>query len=351
MTQRIKITDNIYIGGSSPVFIIAEAGVNHNGEINLAKKLIDAAKKSGADAVKFQTFKASKLVSASAPLAKYQKENIKNGTTQFKMLKQLELDFKSFEILKKYADRKGIMFLSTPFDYESAQFLKELEIPLFKISSGDLTNIPFLELLARFKKPLILSTGMSTLSEVQEAIDSITKFNKKLILLHCVSNYPASFKTVNLRVLQTLREKTNLVIGYSDHTLGIEIPIASIGFGAKVIEKHFTLDKKLKGPDHKASLNPKELKNMVKAIRHVELSLGDGIKRPVQTEFEVMKVVRKSLIARHDLLPGSIIKKEDIIIKRPGIGIKPGLLNKVLGYKVRKKIKKDEILTWAKLQK
>ncbi len=351
MTRKIKITDNIYIGGSSPIFIIAEAGVNHNGDINLAKKLIDAAKKSGADAVKFQTFKASKLVSASAPLAQYQKGNMKKGSTQLKMLKQLELDFKSFEILKKCADRKGIMFLSTPFDYESAQFLKELEIPLFKISSGDLTNLPFLEFIARYKKPLILSTGMSTLSEVQEAIGSITKFNKKLILLHCVSNYPASFKTVNLRVLQTLREKTQLVIGYSDHTLGIEIPIASVGFGAKVIEKHFTLDKKFKGPDHKASLSPDELKNMIKAIRHVELSLGDGIKRPVQTEFEVMKVVRKSLIAKHELLPGNIIKKEDIIIKRPGTGIQPRELSKLLGKKVRSKIKIGEPITWAKLKK
>ncbi len=351
MTRKIKITDNIYIGGTSPVFIIAEAGVNHNGDINLAKKLIDIAKISGADAVKFQTFKASKLVSASAPLAKYQKENIKKGSTQLKMLKQLELDFKSFEILKKYADRKGIMFLSTPFDYESAQFLKKLGVPLFKISSGDLTNLPFLELIAKYKKPLILSTGMSTLLEVQEAVAIITKFNKKLILLHCVSNYPASFKTVNLRVLQTLKEKTQLVIGYSDHTLGIEIPIASVAFGAKVIEKHFTLDKELKGPDHKASLNPEELKNMVKAIRHVELSLGDGIKRPIQTELEVMKVVRKSLIARHELVPGTIIKEEDIIIKRPGTGLKPGLLRKVLGYKVKTKIKKDEIVTWEKLQK
>ncbi|MDD3626893.1 MAG: N-acetylneuraminate synthase [bacterium] len=347
----IKISEKVSIGENRPVFIIAEAGVNHNGKLSLAKKLIDAAKAADADAVKFQTFKAEKLVTASAKQAEYQKKNMGKTVTQFEMLKQLELSKSDFRSLKDYSDKKGIIFLSTPFDIESADFLNSLKVPLFKISSGDLTNLPFLKQIAGFKKPLILSTGMSGLKEVSEAVHEILDINKKLVLLHCVSNYPCRYEDINLRSIQTLRDKFKLITGYSDHSQGINIPIAAAALGAAVIEKHFTLDTSLPGPDHKASITPEQLKKMVEGIRQVEQALGTGKKMPVKSEEEVKKLVRKSIIAVRDLNTGEKITSDDLEIKRPGTGIEPKYINKVLGSIVKKKIKSGEPVQWSNLKK
>ncbi|ABR56006.1 N-acetylneuraminate synthase [Methanococcus aeolicus Nankai-3] len=341
--KKIKI-ENKYIGENEPVFIIAEAGVNHNGDIELAKKLIDIASECGADAVKFQTFKAEKVVSKRAPKAEYQTKNTGTDESQYEMIKELELTEDDFYELYKYSKNKNIMFLSTPFDFESADYLDEL-MPLFKISSTDLNNLPFLEYIAKKKKPIILSTGMGTLGEIDEAINIIKKANNNdIILLHCVTNYPASFESLNLRVIRTLKEAFKLPVGFSDHSLGIYAPISAVSLGATVIEKHFTLDKNLPGPDHKASLSPEELKEMVSAIRSIEKALGNGIKRPTSEEEKIKKVARRSLVANVDIPKGATIKKEMIVIKRPGTGIEPKYLNEIMGKKVKRDIKIDEIL-------
>ncbi|MCW7999959.1 N-acetylneuraminate synthase, partial [Clostridium sp. cpc1] len=259
-------------------FIIAEAGVNHNGNIDIAKKLVDAAVEAGVDAIKFQSFKAGNLVTKSAKKAEYQKETTGNGN-QFEMLKKLELSYKEHIILKKYCEEKGIMFISTPFDFESADLLEKLNIPLYKISSGDLTNIPLLKYIAKFNKPMIVSTGMANLGEVEIAVNAIKEGgNDKITLLHCTSNYPTACEDVNLNAILTLKNAFKLPVGYSDHTIGIEIPIGAVAMGTKVIEKHFTLDKNMEGPDHRASLEPNELKEMVKNIRNIEKAFGNGIK-------------------------------------------------------------------------
>jgi len=346
---------------TSKVFIIAEAGVNHNGSLELAHKLVDVSKEAGVDAVKFQTFKAENVVSKTAEKAEYQKKTTGTAESQFEMIKKLELSFKDFEKIKQYCDKKGIIFLSTPFDYESADFLENL-VPLYKIGSGEITNLPFLEYIAEKGKPIILSTGMSVLGEVEEAVNTIINANSSffdtshfslftshpspLTLLHCVSNYPANFEDINLKAMLTLKEVFKLPVGYSDHTLGIEIPIAAVALGAKVIEKHFTLDKNLPGPDHKVSLEPDELKAMVKAIRNVEKSLGNGIKRPIQSEFEVMEVARRSIVATRDIKAGEVIKGLDILIKRPGTGILPKFKKIVIGMRPTRDIKKDELFNW-----
>lgn len=347
------------------VFIIAEAGVNHNGDLALAYRLVDAAKKAGADAVKFQTFKAENVVSKTAEKAEYQKKTTDAAESQFEMIKKLELSFEDFGKIKKYCDKKGIVFVSTPFSYESVDFLESL-VPLYKIGSGEITNLPFLKYVARKGKPIILSTGMSTLGEVEEAINTIINANPSffistthypssithhpLILLHCISNYPANFEDVNLKAMLTLKEAFKLPVGYSDHTLGIEISISAVALGAKVIEKHFTLDKNLPGPDDKASLEPQELTQMVVAIRNVEKSLGNEIKRPAQDELEVMKVVRRSLIAARDIRAGEVVKESDIAIKRPGTGILPKFKEIVIGMRPTRDIKKDEPFNWEDLK-
>ncbi|MCD6472937.1 N-acetylneuraminate synthase [Candidatus Aerophobetes bacterium] len=342
-------------------FIIAEAGVNHNGSLELAYKLVDVAVKAGVDAVKFQTFKTENVVSKNAEKADYQKKTMGTGESQFEMIKKLELPFEDFKKIKKYCDKKGIIFLSTPFDYESADFLESL-VPLYKIGSGEITNLPFLEYIAEKGKPIILSTGMSTLGEVEEAITTIINVNPSffdtshlspltshaspLTLLHCISNYPAEYEDVNLKAMLTLKEAFKLPVGYSDHTLGIEVPIAAVAMGATIIEKHFTLDKNLSGPDHRASLEPDELKAMVKAIRNVEKSLGDGIKRPTQSELQVMKVVRRSLVAKKDIRAGETVKESDMLVKRPATGIPPKFKEIVIGMKPTRSIKKDELFNW-----
>ncbi|MEA3493474.1 MAG: N-acetylneuraminate synthase [Candidatus Margulisiibacteriota bacterium] len=333
------------------VFIIAEAGVNHNGSLKLAKKMVDAAKSAGADAIKFQTFNSEELVTASAPKAAYQKKTVPRKS-QLAMLKELELSREEFDDLSKYCRKKKIMFLSTPFDLQSADFLNGLKLPLFKISSGEITNIPLLTKIAKYKKPIILSTGMSTIDEVKRALQAIyAAGNRKLTLLHCTSNYPTKYDDVNLKAMLTLKTKFNVPVGYSDHTEGIEVSVAAVAMGAAVIEKHFTLDKKMAGPDHKASLSPVELAAMVRAIRNVEKSLGDGIKRPRIAEKGVSRVIRKSLIALSDIARGEKIVLRKIGVKRPGSGIEPRFMNKIIGKLANKNIKKDQVLTWDKVKR
>ena len=345
---------------NSPAFIIAEAGVNHNGSFELAKKLVDGANEAGVDAVKFQTFKAENVVSVFAKKAEYQKKTTNIAESQFEMIKKLELSFEDFEKLKEYCKKRDIVFLSTPFDYKSVDFLEKL-VPLYKIGSGEITNLPFLEYIARKRKPMILSTGMSTLGEVEEAINIIlpildsSHFSSSahfplLTLLHCVSNYPAEFSEVNLKAMLTLKEAFKLPVGYSDHTLGIEVSIAAVALGARIIEKHFTLDKNLPGPDHKSSLEPNELKEMVQSIRYIEKALGDGVKRPTKGELEVMTVARRSLVATRDIKAGEAVKESDIAIKRPGTGISPKFKRIITLRRVKKDIKKDEPFKWENFE-
>jgi N-acetylneuraminate synthase len=332
---------------TSKVFIIAEAGVNHNGRIDMAYRLVDVAKEAGADAVKFQTFKAENVVSRLANKAEYQKKTTGLDKSQLEMIKKLELSFEDFVKLKKYCDKKEIMFLSTPFDHQSIDFLYNL-IDIYKIPSGEIINYPYLKHIAAKNKPLIMSTGMANLGEVEEAINTIREVNSeaKISLLHCTTNYPTPYEEVNLKAMQTLAAAFKLPVGYSDHTLGIEVPVAAVAMGAKIIEKHFTLDKKLPGPDHKASLEPGELKEMVKVIRNIEVALGDGIKKPNKSEIEIMKVARRSLITTRDIKAGEIIKESDIIIKRPGTGIPPKFKEIVIGMKIINDIRQDEPFRW-----
>ena len=347
---KIRIGDKL-IGDGEPCFIIAEAGVNHNGDIELAKRLIDVAKEAGADAIKFQTFKADNVVTKNAPKADYQIKNTNSYESQYEMIKKLELSEDEFRELHRYARKKGIIFLSTPFDFESADFLEELGVPAFKISSSDLTNLPFLEYIAEKGKPIILSTGMGTLGEIEEAINTIKNAgNEEIILLHCITSYPAKFENLNLRAIKTLKEAFKLPVGFSDHSLGIYAPIIAVALGAVVIEKHFTLDKNLPGPDHKASLDPQELKEMIKWIRLTEKALGDGIKRPTPEEEKIKKIVRKSIVAKVNIPEGTILTEEMIAFKRPGTGIPPKYYKEILGKKARRNIKVDEIISWGDIE-
>lgn len=327
-------------------FIIAEAGVNHNGDINIAKKLVDKAKEAGVDAIKFQTFRAENLVTKEAPKAEYQKETTGDGS-QFEMLKKLELSLEDHITLKRYCEEKGIMFISTPFDYESVDLLEKTDVLLYKVSSGDLTNLPLLSYIANKNKPIILSTGMANLGEVEEAVETISKAgNDRTILLHCTSNYPTAYEDVNLRAMLTMKEAFKLPVGYSDHTIGIEIPIAAVALGAKVIEKHFTLDRNMKGPDHRASIEPDELKIMVRSIRNIELAMGDGIKRCNKSEENIRKVARKSIVAGRDISKDEVITINNISFKRPEFGLKPKYVDLVVGKKARRNIKVNEFITF-----
>ena len=341
--MKLKIGDKL-IGEEEPCFIIAEAGVNHNGSVELAKKLIDAAKDAGADAVKFQTFKAESVVVKDAQKAEYQKETTGEGS-QYEMIKKLELTEEDFRELADYAEKKDIMFLSSPFDKESVDLLHELDVPAFKVGSGEITNLPLLRYIAKKGKPIILSTGMSTLGEIEEALDVIRSEGvEDIILLHCVSNYPARIEDVNLRAMGTLKQAFKLPVGFSDHTLGITAPIAAVALGACVIEKHFTLDRNLPGPDHKASLEPDELKEMVKDIREVEKALGNGIKKPTKEEEKIKKVARRSIVAKVDISKGAIITEDMLDVKRPGTGIEPKYLKFIIGRKTKEDIKKDDVI-------
>lgn len=331
-------------------FIIAEAGVNHNGDINIAKKLVDKAKEAGVDAIKFQTFKSENLVTEHAPKAEYQKETTGDGS-QFAMLKKLELSIEDHIILKKYCEEKGIMFISTPFDFESVDLLEKIDVSLYKVSSGDLTNLPLLNYIANKNKPIILSTGMANLGEVEEAVETIFKTgNNKLVLLHCTSNYPTAYEEVNLRAMLTMKEAFKLPVGYSDHTIGIEVPIAAVALGAKVIEKHFTLDKNMEGPDHKASLEPYELKMMVNSIRNIEIAMGDGVKRCSKSEENTKSVARKSIVANRNINKDEIITINDVSFKRPEQGLKPKYIDLIIGKKARRNIYRDEFITFEDIK-
>ncbi|MBU2578326.1 N-acetylneuraminate synthase [Patescibacteria group bacterium] len=326
------------------VFIIAEAGVNHSGNIKTAQKLIDAAVEAGADAIKFQTFTAEDLVIKSAKTAEYQKRNTDGCRYQLSMLKKLELSPEDFIRLKKYCDRKNILFLSTPHTERAFNFLDPL-VPVHKISSGDLINIPFLKMVAKTYKPILLSTGMATLAEVKSAVDTIIAAgNKKIVILHCTSNYPCPPEEVNLKAMETLRKVFGLSVGYSDHTIGIYVPVMAVAMGATVIEKHFTLDKKLKGPDHKASLDPKEFKEMVRIIRCAEKAFGTGIKKPTIGEKKIKNIVRKSIVANINIPKGTIITRDMLTFKRPGYGLAPSLISNVIGKRTKRLIKKDSFV-------
>ena len=347
--REIKIGDKT-VGEGKPCFIIAEAGVNHNGDINLAKRLIDVAKEAGADAVKFQTFKAEELVTADAGKAQYQKETTDAKESQFEMLRKLELTESDFEELFNYAQKKGIIFLSSPFDKRSVDLLDKLGVPAFKIPSGEITDFPLLRHIATKGKPIILSTGMATLGEIEEALEVIRKEGvEEIVLLHCVSCYPAKIEDTNLKAMDTLRYAFNLPVGLSDHSLGVSIPVAAVALGACVIEKHFTLDKNLPGPDHRASLEPDELKEMVRAIRDIEKALGDGIKRPTEEEEENKKVGRRSIVARVDIPRGAIITEEMLTMKRPSGGIEPRHIKMIVGRKAREHIRSEEPITFTKV--
>ena len=327
-------------------FIIAEAGVNHNGDIGLAKKLIDAAVFAGVDAVKFQTWKTELLVTKEAKQAAYQVTNTEKEESQFSMLKRLELSYNEFGELKEYCDSKNILFLSTPDEVESANFLCTLQ-EIFKIGSGELTNKPFLKHIGSLKKQIILSTGMANLKEIEDAIkiliDSGTSKNK-ITILHSNTQYPTPMKDVNLEAMLTIKEKLGINVGYSDHTLGIEIPIAAVALGAKIIEKHFTLDKSMNGPDHKASLDPNELRNMVKAIRNIEIGLGSMKKVPSESEIENIAIVRKSIVANDSIKKGDLFAEKNITTMRPGTGISPMKWDEIIGSKALKNYKKGDLI-------
>jgi len=349
VNTKIKIGNKL-IGEDEPCFVIAEAGVNHNGSVELAEKLIDTAKDAGADAVKFQTFKAGNVVTKTAEKAEYQKGTTKKGS-QYDMIKELELTEKDFKKLAEYAKKTGILFLSSPFDRESVDLLDEIGVSAYKVASGEITNFPLLKYIVEKDNPIILSTGMATLGEIEDAVRVIEKAGVgDIVLLHCVTSYPAKVEDINLRVIETLKHAFKLPVGFSDHTLGITVPIAAVSIGAVVIEKHFTLDKNLPGPDHKASLEPDELKEMVAAIRDVEKALGDGIKQPTETEEEIKKVARRSVVAKVDIPEGAIIKEDMLDVKRPGTGIEPKYWQYISGMRAKKDINKDEIITWKTIE-
>jgi len=328
-------------------FIIAEAGVNHNGSVTIAKKLIDIAVDAGADAVKFQTFKTEKLVCREAPKAKYQNKTIGESISQFEMLKRLELSHASHRILIEYCRKKGITFLSTPFDLGSVDFLNELGLKIFKIPSGEITNFPYLRRIGSFKKKVFMSSGMSDMDEIAAAIDILINAGTKrenITVLHANTEYPTPFEDVNLSAILSIKKAFLVKVGYSDHTPGIEIPVAAVALGASVIEKHFTLDKRMEGPDHKASLEPQELRAMIKAVRNIEKALGDGIKRPSASEIKNKGVVRKSIVAGKNIKKGEAFSVKNLTVKRPGFGISPIEWDNIIGKKAKKDFMSDEMI-------
>jgi N-acetylneuraminate synthase/N,N'-diacetyllegionaminate synthase len=343
--HKVKI-GNRQVGSGEAVLVIAEIGVNHNGDVRLAKQLIDLAAAAGADAVKIQTFTAEALATPTSPKADYQIETTGAAESQLEMLRGLELSEDAHRKLQRHCHSAGLMFLSTPFDSAAADLLEQLDVPAFKISSGDVTNLPLLEHLARKGRPLILSTGMSNLEEVAEAVETIRNSGcEQLVLLHCVSDYPASVSDVNLRAMQTMAEAFRVPVGYSDHTTGIEISIAAVALGACVIEKHFTLDRNLPGPDHRASLEPSELQALIQGIRRVSAALGDGKKVPADSELETARVARRSLIAAENICAGTTIIRKMIAAKRPGTGLSPTKLSLILGRKALVDITAGSMLT------
>ena len=348
MMKKIELGNKI-IGKQEPCFVVAEAGVNHNGSLVLAKKLVDAAVRAGVDAVKFQTFKAERVATSGAGIADYAKKNIGKDMKQINMMKNFELKYEEFRVLKEYCDKKDILFLSTPHSFDAIDFLEEL-VPAYKFGSGDITNIPALRHAAKKGKPIILGTGMSTLDEVRYATNTIkSEGNRQIVALHCTTNYPCPLEEVNLSAMITMQKELDCLVGYSDHTLGILVPTIAAAMGACIIEKHFTLDRDLPGPDHKASLEPNELKEMTKAIREVQKAIGDGIKKPTKTEKKIKNVVRKSIVSKVNISKGAVITREVIEIKRPGTGISPIYIDKIVGAKAKIDINKDELIQWNEI--
>lgn len=328
------------------VLIIGEAGVNHNGSMEMAKQLIDAAAIAGVDYVKFQTFKAEKLVTKDAKQAEYQQRNAKDDS-QYAMLKKLELSEAQHEELIAYCKEKGVKFLSTAFDMESVEYLHSLNLGLWKIPSGEITNYPYMKAIAQYGEPVILSTGMCEMEDVQNAVDVLCKHGLKkeqITVLHCNTEYPTPMKDVNLRAMQEIKEKVDVRVGYSDHTQGIEVPIAAVALGAEVIEKHFTLDRTLPGPDHKASLEPNELKAMVDAIRNIEQALGDGQKHVSESERKNMAIARKSIVAARNIKQGEVFTEDNLCVKRPGNGISPMRWEEVIGTCAKRDYKEEELI-------
>ena len=328
--------------------IIAEAGVNHNGSLDLAKQLVDKAVEAGVDYIKFQTFKTEKLVAKSAQMASYQKRNIgTEDNSQFAMLKKLELTPAQHEELVAYCREKGIKFFSTAFDLDSIDYLHSLDLGLWKIPSGEITNYPYIKKIAQYGEPIIISTGMCEMSDIEAAVKAIKANQPKpapITILHCNTEYPTPFQDVNLKAMDSIREKFGVEVGYSDHTKGIEVPIAAVALGATVIEKHFTLDRNMEGPDHKASLEPDALKAMVCAIRNIEQALGDGIKKVTASEKGNIAVARKSIVASRDIKKGETLSEENITVKRPGTGINPMRWEEVIGQKAIRDFREEELI-------
>ena len=327
------------------VLIIAEAGVNHNGNLDLALKMIEEAKKAGADVIKFQTAKPELVISKYAPKAEYQKDLTDKEESQLEMCKKIHLQFDEYYIVKEHCEKVGIKFLSTPFDLESVSFLEKLGCDIWKIPSGEITNLPYLEKIAKTGKPIILSTGMCTLEEVKTAVNILKREGAgEITLLHCTTQYPTPYEEVNLRAMQTLKEEFGCSVGYSDHTKGIEISIAAVAMGAKVIEKHFTLDNNMEGPDHKASLEPQELSCLVQSIRNVEKAFGNGEKVPASSEIANQIVARKSIVAMKEIKKGEIFSENNITTKRPGNGVSPLSWYDVLGKEAIRDFMEDELI-------
>jgi len=329
------------------VFIIAEAGVNHNGSIDVAKKLIDEASNAGADAVKFQTFKAKDLVSKKAQKAEYQKKTTDKKESQFDMIKKLELNVEMHKELISYCNIKNIMFLSSPFDLDSIKLLDELGLLVFKIPSGEITNLLYLRHIGKLNKKVILSTGMADINEIKDALDTLISNGtqkENITVLHANTMYPTPLKDVNLRAMITIGNTFDIAFGYSDHTLGIEVDIAAVAMGARCIEKHFTLDSTMEGPDHKASLEPGELKSMVRAIRNIEVALGSSIKKPSNSERPNMQVVRKSIVAKKNIKKGDVLCEQNLVIKRPGNGISPMRWDDIIGTYATKNYSEDDLI-------
>lgn len=327
------------------IFIIAEAGVNHNGDIAIARKLVDAAVLAGADAVKFQTFKAESLVCKDAPKADYQMTTTEHVESQFDMLKKLELTPDMHQSLIEYCAQKGIMFLSTPFDIDSIHYLIDCGMNILKVPSGEITNYPYLREIGKTGKKVIISSGMSTLEEVREAVNVLRNHGSgEITVLHCNTEYPTPYQDVNLQAMVTIRNELGVAVGYSDHTQGIEVPIAAAALGASVIEKHFTVDRNMEGPDHRASLEPKELRAMIKAIRNIEQAMGDGCKAPSASEEKNIDVVRKSIVARCDIKAGEMFTESNLTTKRPGTGISPMCWEQMIGQTAGRDFKADELI-------
>jgi len=351
MGERAFALGSRVIGDGAPVFFVAEAGVNHNGDLGLALKLVDAAAECGADAVKFQTFRTDALVSRAAPKAGYQVETTGASESQRDMLARLELSLEAFARVQERCAKRGVVFFSAPFDEASADALERLGAPLFKVPSGEITNAPYLAHVAAKRRPMIVSTGMSTLAEVAEAVAAIRAAgDPPVALLHCVSAYPAPPDEMNLRAMDTLRERFGVPVGLSDHTLGLEVALAAVARGAAIVEKHLTLDKAMPGPDHRASLDPGEMAALVRGIRTVESALGDGDKRPTPSELDTRRVARKSLVAARALRAGERLTEDAVAVKRPGTGIPPAELSRAVGRRLRRDVAADEVLEWTALE-